>query len=137
MNENQENTQKYISKNSSKKNINKEDKNMVSDSKKKINNDDITNKELSSDFSIDDIQINSKVENMLKPTLEKFENYMSINNFGKSQNVYSANSFNTKKEIFGESIGDDKSMKGKANTNNKKHKKTIDENSNSKSQINQ
>ena len=137
MNENQENTQKYISKNSSKKNINNEEKNISNDNKKKINNDDVTNKELSSDFSIDDIQINSKVENMLKPTLEKFENYMSINNFGKSQNVYSANSFNTKKEIFGESIGDDKSMKGKANTNNKKHKKTIDENSNSKSQINQ
>lgn len=36
MNENQENTQKYISKNSSKKNINKEDKNMVSDNKRKL-----------------------------------------------------------------------------------------------------
>jgi len=42
-----------------------------------------------------------------------------------------------KKKFFGESIGENKSMKGKANTNNKKSKKTIDENNNSKSQINQ
>ena len=136
MNESQENSKKYISKNSSKKDISNEDKNASSEIKKKTNNDD-ANKELSSDFSIDDIQINSKVENILMPTLEKFENYMSFNNFGKSQNVYSANSFNTKKEIFGESISDNKSMKGKIDTNNKRNKKPIDENSNSKSQINQ
>ena len=94
-------------------------KNLTNNNSKKTvknnNNEDETNKELSSDFSsIDEIQINSKItENILKPTLEKFENLMSIkvnNNFGKSQNVYSSNSFNTKKKYFEESL-DSKKLK--------------------------
>ena len=53
--------------------------------------------------------------------MEKFENYISINNinnFGKSQNVYSANLFNTKKEVFGENDEKDKVNKGKNKDDN-------------------
>ena len=90
----------------------KEQKKLVN-KKRNINKtmDDGLNKELSSDYSIDNITINSKITEKLKPTLEKFENYISLNNFnnfGKSQNVYSVNSLNAKKEIFGENMSNNK-----------------------------
>ena len=116
---------KYPSKRSSKTSIFKEEQKPENN---KINNDNDNkneeNKELSSDNSIDNIQINTKLtESILKSTLEKFENLISINNinnFGKSQNVYSTNSFNTKKEIFGEGTDDNSKLnKGKINKENK------------------
>ena len=111
-----ENTRKYLSNSNSKNIVNKFDKKVIDENSKNYN--DQINKELSSDISIDDILINSKItENFLKPTLEKFENLMSINNFGKSQNVYSANAFNAKKEIFGEIENQSKLAKGKYKDN--------------------
>ena len=76
----------------------------------------IDDNDLSSDNSLDNIEINTKItENILKPTLEKFESYMNVNNFGKSQNVYSMNTFNKKKEIFGDNNNDKKLNKTKGN----------------------
>ena len=76
----------------------------------------INDNDLSSDNSIDNIEINTQItENILKPTLEKFESYMNVNNFGKSQNVYSQNTFNKKKEIFGENNTDKKLTQSKGN----------------------
>ena len=40
---------------------------------------------------------------------------MNVNNFGKSQNVYSMNSFNKKKEIFGEKNTENKLSQSKGN----------------------
>ena len=80
--------------------------------KKNINN--LNDNDLSSDNSLDDIVINTKItENILKPTLEKFESYMNVNSFGKSQNVYSMNSFNKKKEIFGDKKAENKLTQSK------------------------
>ena len=109
---------KYLNENKSKPNIHK---NIINNSKEELNKDS------SSDNSIDNIQINTNItENILKPTLEKFENYISINNFGKSHNVYS---FNNKKDIFGDSIKDEKAIKGKNNKNDNSFKnvKKIDD----------
>ena len=47
---------------------------------------------------------------------------MSINNFGKSQNVYSSNAFNAKKEIFGEIENQSKFEKGNYNDNEDSNK---------------
>ena len=129
---NQNNTSKIKNKSKSNKNIEiimkKDNQNFVDEtnnhvikkaltnnnSKKSVknnNNEDETNQELSSDFSsIDEIQINSKItENILKPTLEKFENLISINNnFGKSQNVYSSNSIKSKEKYFEKSSNNKK-----------------------------
>ena len=116
---NEDNMKKYLSKHSSKANIHKDEIIEIIEKNKKnnITTDEGLNKELSSDNSIDNIQINTKLtESILKSTLEKFENYISINNinnFGKSQNVYSANSFNNKKEIFGDGVDNSKLNKGK------------------------
>ena len=109
---------KYLNENKSKPNIHK---NIINNSQEELNKDS------SSDNSIDNIQINTNItENILKPTLEKFENYISINNFGKSHNVYS---FNNKKDIFGDSIKDEKATKGKNNKNDNSFKnvKKIDD----------
>ena len=102
----------------------KEEKKIVN-KKRNINKtmDEGLNKELSSDFSIDNITINSKITEKLKPTLEKFENYISFNNFnnfGKSQNVYSNNSLNAKKEIFGENMSNNKLLVEKTIKNDNK-----------------
>ena len=79
-----------------------------------MNNNNIN--DISSDNSLDNIEINTKItENILKPTLEKFESYMNVNNFGKSQNVYSNNTFNRKKEIFGEKNIENKLTQSKGN----------------------
>ena len=117
---------KYLSMHNSKQNIKIQDLNLNNN----INNNNINydmNKDLSSssDNSIDNIKINTNLtENILKPTLEKFENYMSINNinnFGKSQNVYSANSFSTKKGILGENDNKEKISKDKLQNKNDKN----------------
>ena len=122
-------------------NIKSKNKNKKLNQKKKINNtfqiftekrnvkkkmnpeffNNINDNDLSSDNSLDDIVINTKItENILKPTLEKFESYMNVNNFGKSQNVYSMNSFNKKKEIFGENnTNDNKFSQSKINKEKK------------------
>lgn len=98
----------FTEKRNARKNINPKVIRTNNNTKKNNNND------LSSDNSSDDIKINTKItENILKPTLEKFESYMNVNNFGKSQNVYSMNSFNKKKEILGENISDDKLSQSK------------------------
>ena len=115
---------KSISKSSNKKIENN------NDNDNNINKYEDVNKDLSSsDNSIDNIQINTNLnENILKQTLEKFENYISINNinnFGKSQNVYSANLFNTKKEVFGENDEKDKVNKGKNKDDNDNKKINI------------
>ena len=115
-------------------NIKSKNKNKKLNQKKKINNtfqiftekrnvkkkmnpeffNNINDNDLSSDNSLDDIVINTKItENILKPTLEKFESYMNVNNFGKSQNVYSMNSFSKKKEIFGEKKTENKMTQSK------------------------
>ena len=102
---------------------------------------------LSSDNSSDDIQINTELtENILKPTLEKFENYININNFGKSQSVYSTNASNAKKEIFGNNKLENiftPNEGNKENINKKKPKqkkkiikKEIDNNKNNNSKSN-
>ena len=133
-------------------------KNKILDSKKEINNGiqiftekriSKTNMEnnLSSDNSSDDIQINTELtENILKPTLEKFENYININNFGKSQSVYSTNASNAKKEIFGNNKLENiftPNEGNKENINKKKPKqkkkiikKEIDNNKNNNSKSN-
>ena len=43
--------------------------------------------------------------------MEKYENYININNLGKSKNIYSTNSFSAKNEIFWENF--DKGKEGK------------------------
>ena len=125
------NNKTYLIKNSSKLNIKKLENNA------NINNDEINKDLSSSDNSIDNIQINTKItESILKPTLEKFENYMSLNNnnnFGKSQNIYSAHSFSTKKEIFGENIDKNKEIKGK-NKDDNDGKKNVKKKENIKSE---
>ena len=132
---NDEKVNQHLMKNNSKQSIKKiESNNNINKNYGEINKDDSS----SSDNSIDNIKINTHItENILKPTLEKFENYMFINNnnnFGKSQSVYSANSFNTKKEIFGESEDKGKLNKGKSQYNNvndkikKNNKKKEDKN---------
>ena len=99
----------FTEKRNARKNINP---NVIRTDNNKNNNNN--NNYLSSDNSSDDIKINTKItENILKPTLEKFESYMNVNNFGKSQNVYSMNTFNKKKEILGENISDDKFAQSK------------------------
>ena len=86
-------------------------KNLIPETKFNKTNIKNLNNDLSSDNSSDDIKINTKItENILKPTLEKFESYMNVNNFGKSQNVYTNNAFNKKKEIFGDNLDTEKSQ---------------------------
>ena len=119
-----EKERKYLSNNNSRKILSKFNRKIIDENSK--NSNFKINKELSSDISIDDILINNKItENILKPTLEKFENLMSINNFGKSQNVYSSNSFNTKKEIFEKIQNQSKLLKrrNKVNDDNNNSKK--------------
>ena len=132
-----ENNTNYNTMLKSKSNTNINNKKLIS--KKEINNgiqiftekraSKNINNELSSDNSLDDIQINTDLtENIIKPTLEKFENYININNFGKSQSVYSTNATNTKKEIFGINNAENKftqSKGNKENINKKKQKKKI------------
>ena len=123
------NNKTYLIKTSSRLNIKKHEKNK--------NNNDEVNKDLSSsDNSIDNIKINTNItESILKPTLEKFENYMSLNNnnnFGRSQSVYSANSLNTKKEVFGGNLDKEKEIKGKNKDDDNDSKKKIKKKENKK-----
>ena len=127
--ENDNSNSNIMIKSKSNTNIKLKDQNKKFNQKKKINNtyqiftekrntkkniNNLNDNDLSSDNSLDDIVINTKItENILKPTLEKFESYMNVNSFGKSQNVYSMNSFNKKKEIFGDKKAENKLTQSK------------------------